>query len=290
MQTARREYSVSRFPLYGWVGLGLIALFWWINWTSTGLRTHWAFAPLWLGYCLVVDALVFSRKSTSLLSRSRRRYLGLFFVSILGWWLFELLNWRTQNWSYMGVEAFTRLEYALLASLSFSTVIPAVFGTAELIGSFEWIRRLKPGWVIATNCRNVWSVFLLGWGMLALMLAWPRYFFPFMWLSVFFIIEPINHWMGNPTLASSIAKGDWRPAISLWLGSLVCGFFWELWNFYSFPKWVYYVPFVDFAHIFEMPLLGYGGYLPFAMELYAMYYFVRGVMGHKDPDYIRLSA
>ena len=29
------------------------------------------------------------------------------------------------------------------------------------------------------------------------------------------------------------------------------------------PKWVYFVPFVDFAHIFEMPLLGYLGYLPF---------------------------
>jgi hypothetical protein len=288
MQTARRELSISRFPLYGWVGLGLIGLFWWVNWPSTGLRTHWAFAPLWVGYCLVVDALVFSRKSTSLLTRSWRRYLGIFLVSILGWWLFELLNWRTQNWVYLGVEAFSSLEYALLASLSFSTVIPAVFGTAELVGSFAWIMRIKPGWVIANSRRNVWLVFLLGWGMLVLMLAWPRYFFPFLWLSVFFILEPINLWLGNNTLASSVANGDWRPVISLWLGGLICGFFWELWNFYSFPKWIYFVPYVDFAHVFEMPLLGYGGYLPFAMELFAMYHFVLGLLGRKDEDYIWL--
>lgn len=290
MQSTRKELTGLRFPLYGWLGLGLLVVFWWVNWTGTGLRTHWAFFPLWIGYCLLVDGLVFSRTTTSLLTRSWRRYFGLFLVSVLGWWLFELLNWRTQNWSYLGVASFTRFEYALLASLSFSTVIPAVFGTAELLGSFNWIKRLKPGWVIATSRRNVWLVFLIGWSMLALLLAWPRYFFPFMWLSVFFILEPINFWLGKPTLAASVAKGDWRPVICLWMGGLLCGFFWELWNFYSFPKWVYFVPYVDFAHIFEMPLLGYGGYLPFAMELYAMYHFVLWVLGQNKPDYIKLVS
>lgn len=57
----------------------------------------------------------------------------------------------------------------------------------------------------------------------------------------------------------------------LWAGCLLCGFFWEFWNYYSSPKWIYEVPFVDFWHLFEMPLLGYLGYLPFALELYALY-------------------
>jgi hypothetical protein len=289
MQIAKSKTYSSRFPTHGWIGLLLIAVFWLVNWAGTGLRTSWAFFPLWLGYCLAVDGLVYARKATSLFSRSKTRYLGLFAISILGWWLFELLNWRTQNWAYLGVESFSRLEYALLASLSFSTVIPAVFGTAELVSSFAWIKRLKPGPMISTGKRNVWFVFLLGCTMLALMLAWPRYFFPFMWLSIFFILEPINLRLGNPTLASSAAKGDWRPLISLWLGGLICGFFWELWNFHSYPKWEYFVPFVDFAHIFEMPALGYGGYLPFAMELYAMYYFVIGLFGKKEQGYLQLG-
>lgn len=290
MRIDRKLNTAARFPLYGWMGILLVISFWWLNWSGIGLRTHWAFFPLWLGYCLIVDAFVFTRKGTSLLCRSRQRYLGLFLVSVLGWWLFELLNWRTQNWRYLGVEDFTRLEYALLASLSFSTVVPAVFGTAELVGTFGWIKRLKPGMVIATSRRNVWIVFFLGLTMLGVMLTWPQYFFPFMWLSIFFILEPINLRRGNPTLAATVAKGDWRPVISLWFGGLICGFFWELWNFYSFPKWIYFVPFVDFARVFEMPLLGYGGYLPFAMELFAMYHFVLGVLGRNDPDYIRLKT
>ena len=43
-------------------------------------------------------------------------------------------------------------------------------------------------------------------------------------------------------------------------------------------------------HIFEMPLLGYGGYLPFALELYAVYHFVVGVGGVNEAnDYIQID-
>jgi hypothetical protein len=54
-----------------------------------------------------------------------------------------------------------------------------------------------------------------------------------------------------------------------------------MWNFYSYPKWIYHIPYVDFWHIFEMPILGYGGYLPFALELYALYHFITGFFGKK---------
>ncbi|HKJ26691.1 MAG TPA: hypothetical protein VJ965_03550, partial [Anaerolineales bacterium] len=106
-------------------------------------------------------------------------------------------------------------------------------------------------------------------------------FFPLLWLSIYFILEPVNLWLGNRTLADSVDKRDWRPVVALWMGALVCGFFWEMWNFYSFPKWVYHVPFVDFFHVFEMPILGYGGYLPFAMELFAMFHLFAGIFGRK---------
>ncbi len=46
---------------------------------------------------------------------------------------------------------------------------------------------------------------------------------------------------------------------------------WELWNFYSYPKWIYHIPYVGVLHVFEMPLAGYGGYLFFGPELYALY-------------------
>ena len=39
-----------------------------------------------------------------------------------------------------------------------------------------------------------------------------------------------------------------------------------MWNYYSLTRWEYAIPFVDRYHVFAMPLLGYGGYLPFGLE------------------------
>jgi hypothetical protein len=280
----------SRFPLHGWIGLSLILLFWALNWTLTGARTHWGFFPLWLGYCLGMDGLVFWRTGTSLLTRSPRKYAGLFLVSAPVWWIFELLNLRTQNWTYMGAEVFTPLQYAFWTTLSFTTVIPAVFGSAEFIASFDVVKRLRGGPVIGTDNRTTLLFFLLGWIMLAVMLVWPRIFFPFIWLSLYFILEPINVWLGNRSLAGWTQKGDWRPVIALWLGVLLTAFFWEMWNYYSYPKWIYHIPWGDAFHIFEMPLPGYGGYLPFALELYALYHLISGWLGDKTTDYVRVMS
>ena len=106
------------WPLYGWLGLGLIVVFWTLNWSLSGLRSHWCFFPLWLGYCLTVDALVRVRKGDSLLTRNPAAYVGMFIASIPSWWLFELINSRTQNWCYEGAQQFTDLQYFVLASLS----------------------------------------------------------------------------------------------------------------------------------------------------------------------------
>jgi hypothetical protein len=288
-RTLPKQSSHPYFAMHGWLGLALIAVFWPLNWLLSGPRTQWGFFPLWLGYCLTVDALVLYRSETSLLSRDWRKYVGLFLVSAPAWWLFEVLNWRVQNWHYVGRELFSNFEYGVLASLSFSTVMPAVFGTAELVASFNLVRRIGRGPAILPNRFTTLFFFALGLVMLALMLAWPLYFFPFTWLSVFFIIEPINIWLGHHSLTKWTRQGDWRPIIALWLGVLVCAFFWEMWNYFSYPKWMYTVPWVNFLHIFEMPLLGYGGYLPFALELYAIYHLVAGLLGQRTGRYLHIA-
>lgn len=276
------------FAVHGWIGLCLIILAWPANWLFSGLRSHLLFFPLWLGYILVVDALVLIRKDTSLLMRSFRdgksiwKFMSLFIVSAPAWWLFEALNWRVQNWHYLGRDSFTDFQYALFATVSFSTVMPAVFGTAELVGTFSWLRRYNAGPKFYPKRKTTISFFLLGISMLAVLLIWPKYFFPLLWLSVFFIIEPINIILGYPSLTDFTKRGDWRPIIALCLGCLICGFFWEMWNFWSYPKWIYTIPYVDFWHVFEMPLLGYGGYLPFSLELFALYHLITGLLRRPD--------
>jgi hypothetical protein len=111
---------------------------------------------------------------------------------------------------------------------------------------------------------------LLGGVMLLLTLLWPRWFFPLLWGSLFCLIEPLNHRLGRRTLLADLARGDWRPVISLSLGCLLCGFFWEMWNYHAYPKWIYRIPYADWLPIFEMPLAGYLGYLPFSWELFSL--------------------
>ena len=280
----------NKFPLYGWLGLGLAIVFWIVNWTWVGARTQWGFFPMWLGYCLAMDALVFWRTGTSLFSRSWRKYVGLFLVSAPVWWIFEALNLRTQNWIYIGTEANTTLGYTFWTTLSFSTVIPAVFGSTEFVNSFDIVKRLGRGPVIRPDNLTTISFFITGWLMLALLLIWPMIFFPVIWLSPYFILEPLNIWIGNRSLTDWTQNGDWRPVISLWLGVLLTAFFWEMWNFHSNPKWIYHVPWGDGYHIFEMPLLGYGGYLPFSLELFAMYHLIVSLFDHKKTEYVKVVS
>ncbi len=263
-----------------WTGILLVAIFWFCNWALSGVRTHWAFFPLWFGYCLLIEGAVFSRAGSSLLTRNHRAYLALFVVSIPVWWLFELINWHTQNWHYEGSEYFSSLEYFLMSSLCFSIVIPAVFSTAELVGTFRWVDKLKKGPRLPLHRFTAFITFAAGAFMAFLIALWPQYYYPFVWGAVYLIVESVNLSLGYRTLLGHLAEGDWRQLVCLGIGSLICGFFWELWNYYSYPKWIYRLPYLDFAHFFEMPLLGYAGYIPFAWELFALYHFVLGITGH----------
>ena len=44
---------------------------------------------------------------------------------------------------------------------------------------------------------------------------------------------------------------------------------------------MYKSPFVGFLKVFEMPILGYGGYIPFSFELFAVYHLFIGFIKPK---------
>ena len=257
-------------PLWGRVGVGLVAVTWPLNWLLEGTRTHVLFFPLWLGYVLALDGWLLARTGTSPLARSWRGCLVMFGVSSLVWWMFEAINRRLQNWEYVGSEVFSDFEYAFYCSLSFSTVMPAVLVTAELWRGTRWVERFARGPRLVPTRRLEIGLAATGIAMFAAMMIWPRVFYVFCWTSLAFLVEPICRRIGRPSFTDQLARGDWRPWFSLWAGGLTCGFFWELWNVYSNPRWIYHVPGVGFWKVFEMPILGYLGYLPFAMELFLL--------------------
>jgi hypothetical protein len=259
-----------RFPRHGWIGVALVAVAWPLNWTLDGLRTHVLFAPLWLGYVLAVDGLCVARNGSSILTHSPRTWAQLFLLSAPSWWLFECINSRLANWQYSARGEFGALEYFVLASVSFSTVVPAVFTTAELVRGAKFVERCAHGPRWSVSRAKLASYALVGAAMIAAMLAWPRWFYPFEWMALVFLLEPLAHALGRRSFSRDLERGDWRTWVSLWLGCLVCGFFWEFWNYWSDPKWTYHTPGVEFGHVFEMPILGFLGYFPFAMEFWLL--------------------
>jgi hypothetical protein len=101
---------------------------------------------------------------------------------------------------------------------------------------------------------------------LALIGIFPDQLFALLWVSPLLIVLSVQGLTGRRTLLYPLRSGDWRPVVVPALAALACGFFWETWNYFSLARWTYTIPFVQRFHLFEMPILGYGGYLPFGLE------------------------
>jgi hypothetical protein len=271
-----RHLRSNTFPWWGWLGVALTAPSWvlaWNRFTWFESLQPFTFTPLWLGYILLINAWTFSRTGRCMMLDRPLYFLWLFPLSSAFWWFFEHLNRFVQNWYYIGAQEFTPLEYFLHATLPFSTVLPAVLGTTTLLASYS---RISAGLEQFRPIRST-HVKIIGWGILFLASAgltgigiWPSYLFPLVWVAPLLLITSLQVIAGEETVFSGIARGDWR---SLWLpalAALVCGFFWEMWNYKSLSHWEYAVPFVHRYQIFEMPILGYAGYLPFGLECVAV--------------------
>jgi hypothetical protein len=57
------------------------------------------------------------------------------------------------------------------------------------------------------------------------------------------------------------------------------GILWELWNWGAVPHWDYRIPYLSVLPVFEMPVVGYLGYPPFALAADALWRTVSGGRG-----------
>jgi hypothetical protein len=270
-QAPLKAPSAHPFPWWGWCGVALGVVSWILAWSRFPWFSHYqahTFTPLWISYILTVNGLTCRRTGTCLLLRRPLAYLLLFPLSAGFWWFFEYLNRFVQNWSYTGAD-FSPTEYFLFATLSFSTVLPAFLSTREWLLSFScWRGAYDRFFPARIPCPRLFAAAVLtaaGTGLF-LLGVYPNHLFALLWVSPLLILVSLQALFRETHIFSPLADGDWRCVLGSALAALLCGLFWEMWNFYSMAKWAYHVPFVQRFHVFEMPILGYAGYLPFGLE------------------------
>jgi hypothetical protein len=264
----RADAAARRFPWWGWLGLVLIALGWTLAWSESLVPIEWrreSFTPLWLGYVVTMNALAFRRSRRSPLTHQTGWLLALFPASAVFWWLFEYLNQYTHNWYYGGIAVSGAWEYFLRGSLPFSTVLPAIVSTRAWLAGFPRLDALALP-PLRGHGGLAWGGLLVGGLALASIGLWPEQLFAMLWLAPLLVLAGLQKIVSGESLFEPLAHGDWRPMLLPALAALFCGLFWELWNWGSAAQWHYGVPYVQRFHIFEMPLLGYAGYLPFGVE------------------------
>ena len=264
------------FPSWGWWGVILMLAGWFLAWTRQPwfeiLQEH-TFCIPWAGYILTANALCEKRSGRSLLTDAPGRFAMLFPASAIFWWFFEYLNRFVQNWYYIQASDFSPAGYTLLASMAFSTVLPAVLSTHRLLLTFSLFNsRLIGGPEIRPAFGRMPAVMaLLAAAVgLALIGIFPDYLYPLVWFAPLVIIVSLQSLGDRTTLLTDLRGGDWRLIVPPACAALICGFFWEMWNFYSLTRWAYTVSYVDRYHIFALPLLGYGSYLLFGLECLAI--------------------
>ncbi len=128
-----------------------------------------------------------------------------------------------------------------------------------------------PGAIIGVVSRRIMlTAFALGVGFV----AWPFVVQKpiaamTLWTSLILLLDPINAWCGRPSIIRDWREGRWGRTVALMAGGAVSGLLWECWNYWAVAKWTYDLPFLgplETYRYFEMPLVGFLGFLPFGVE------------------------
>jgi hypothetical protein len=284
----KQENSRS-FPMYGWAGLAVILLMELAlllkqmavpgTWTShiASRLTQWTTPGCWWGYILTIDALIWKLRGTSLLCNRRREFWLQLPLSVAFWLIFEVYNLHLANWTYVGLAA-QWWEAALTVLVAFTTIMPALFLTAECIATWRIFDGFRVPPFHPTN-RLLYMLLLLGFSCLMAPLLVPRetarYLFALVWIGFILLCEPVLYASDGDSLLRDLTEGRLHRILSLVSAGYVCGVLWEFWNYWATAKWIYTAPFTEDVRVFEMPLAGFLGFGPFAWEFAAMYAVVR---------------
>ena len=283
-----RTSRPHRFPREGYVGAAALLISEVLLFAEVEpVATY--FTPIaWTAYIFWADAAVFSIRGKSLWQTYRSEFVCLALCSIPLWLVFEAFNLRLANWVYVGLpENWLARQFGY--AWSFATIWPGIFETATLLRALRVIQPSLPKESLCNRAaysrkparlldRTKTLTLLSGIILLTVPVLVPQrigaYLFGAVWLGFILLLEPINFHWGRQSLWRDWKQGDTSRLKALLAAGLICGLLWEFWNYWAQARWVYTVPILPEWKIFAMPLLGYLGFPPFAVECFVMFAFV----------------
>lgn len=268
--------SNRTFGKHGYLGIAILLISQAMMFAKIEPVYSW-FTPIqWTGYVLFLDALRLKLRGESYMIHRTGEFLLMLLVSDACWFLFEAYNLHLQNWYYINLPE--NMAVRIFGYFwAFASVTPGVLLTSEVLDDFGAFEKVK------VRPRNIsstlrWTLIVIGVLFCLAPVLVPqstaKYLFVTVWIGFVLLLDPINYRRGAPSLLAELEKGSVQKLLSLFLAGLICGVLWEFWNYWAGRKWIYNVPYFSEPKIFEMPLYGFLGFLPFAAECYVIWHFV----------------
>ncbi|MDD5563618.1 MAG: hypothetical protein PHQ91_07870 [Thermoanaerobaculaceae bacterium] len=279
---------MTRTAWWFWPGAALIAAGMGLAAARVGPVAQNLTPLCWTGFIVAVDGAL-ARHGRSWLRNAPLELALMAAISIPSWLLFELYD-RPRFWSAAGPELWWHYSglppwpwRGLGYAWSFATITPAIVLLAE---AFEpaAARLAGRGGGGRVPRELLAALIAVGTILAAIPLLWPSVFFAAdVWLAWPLLLDPVNRLMGRPSLLGDLEQGRRSRPLALLASGLACGLLWESWNMLASARWRYTVPFLGSVKLYEMPVLGFLGFVPFALGAFALYHFLRGLLPGDAP-------
>lgn len=277
------QISNVKLPAWFWAGLvmwGGTLFILWAKFSEPRWIILWADLPLFWGFALVVDGWVYVRNGgRSIISRSLQEFIGIGVASISGWLIFEYLNFFVDdNWIYPNGALIPDNQFTIYAVIGSAGLMPLAFEWYTLFLTFDRLKyRFDDGPKIKLSIGVINALLVFCFVLLFFIAFYPDLLFTLLWVVPLIILSAVLDRLKIWTPFELVKKGNWSPLLLFALAYFVQGFLLEFWNYFSAyhengmiisetpAYWSYSVPYVNVYHVFEMPVLGLMGYLPFGI-------------------------
>lgn len=162
-----------------------------------------------------------SRSGNNLLRLQRNYYVAMALTSGVMGWLLVYLNLYTHSW--LTTES-TSVASALIQSLLFATLAPAILSIRALLGSFaSLLKLLSRNFAAPSPAHDTAAIILIPLAFIGLLggVAWPATLFWLFWLAPLLLLLALQLLWHESSIFTGLADGDWSRIVTAAISGLI---------------------------------------------------------------------